>query len=80
MADGAKTKTTRGVSSADRNLHMVQALFADVIEGSINSRVDPKACIPLTQIRPVVRSGVERLKKLFRGRLPQKRGGPALCS
>lgn len=42
-------------------------LFAEVMEGSVNKHVDQRSCIPFSKIRPWVRSGVERLKKVFRG-------------
>lgn len=45
----------------------VMALFADVMEGSTNSRVDPRACVPLTSVRQISRSGVMRLKNIFNG-------------
>jgi len=44
---------------------VAKALFADVMEGSINTTVDPRQCIPLTRIRSVVTSGVKRLKASF---------------
>lgn len=50
----------------DQENCVAKALFADVMEGSINTTVDPRQCIPLTRIRSVVRSGVERLKASFR--------------
>jgi len=46
---------------------VVKALFADVMEGSSNSTVDPQQCIPLTKVREIIRSGVERIKNLFSG-------------
>ena len=49
--------------------HTNTALFADVMEGSTNTRVDPRACIPLTAVRQVVRSGVLRLKSIFSGNI-----------
>ena len=48
-------------------MEVAKALFADVMEGSSNTTVDPRDCIPLTNVRAIVRLGVERMKVLFRG-------------
>ena len=44
----------------------IMALFADVMEGSTNMRVDPRSCVPLTSVRQISRSGVMRLKAIFK--------------
>lgn len=46
---------------------VAKALFADVMEGSVNRVIDPRNCILLTKVRKPVRSGVKRIKALFRG-------------
>lgn len=38
----------------------------DVMAGSVNICVNPRAFIPLTKVRPVSRSGIKRLKAFFR--------------
>lgn len=68
---GRTPRTGGGQSPADAAADMVNALFADVMEGSVNTRIDPRSCIPLTNIREIVRSGVVRLKTLFSGRVAQ---------
>ena len=45
----------------------IMTLFADVMEGSTNMRVDPRSCVPLTSVRQISRSGVMRLKAIFNG-------------
>lgn len=54
-------------SRTPNNVRSSAALFADIMEGSTNIRVDPRACVPLTDIRPIVRSGVQRLKCILSG-------------
>lgn len=39
--------------------------FAEVINESVNTTVDPTACVPLTRIRKISQSGVDRLKSIF---------------
>jgi len=59
-----------GAPDDDRNGVVRRALFQELMEGSVNTTVDPAACIPFTCIREIVRSGVERLKFIF-----SKKGG-----
>ena len=63
----AKNKISSTEPSSGREDASVKALFADIMEGSTNSRVDPRSCIPLTSIRQISRSGVLRLKSIFSG-------------
>ena len=50
-----------------RGLLKANALFADVMEGSVFTTTDPRSCIPFTNIRLICRSGVKRMKRIFRG-------------
>lgn len=41
--------------------------FADIMEGSVMRTVIPNTCIPLIEARRGTKSGVDRLKRIFRG-------------
>ena len=64
---GAKTSGHGKELRSGRFQDSVEVLFGDVMEGSMNTRVDPRGCIPLTAVRNIVRSGVERMKLIFTG-------------
>jgi len=49
----------------DVNISTFKPLFDDLFDGSVNSRIDPFACIPFATVRKPSESGVERLISLF---------------
>ena len=64
-----------GAARTGHGQEVVKAKFVEVMEGSINTTVDPFACIPLTSIRKVVRSGVLRMKNILGKITPSKDDG-----
>ena len=69
---GSQRRTTRHSNyiplvskqgSGSRNAPV--ARFSSVMDGSTNTSVDPMACVPMTNIRQISRSGVDRLKSIF---------------
>lgn len=66
-SEGSKAGHSRidSTSTPDVSMSSSQTRFAEVIEGSINTSVDPLCCVPMTNIRRLSRSGINRLKHLF---------------
>lgn len=54
---------------ADEPKSSVVPHFDDVMCNSVNIKVDPDSCIPLTKIRDICESGVLRLMRLFDGNM-----------
>lgn len=83
---GSKRRSTKdradsvGALNTTFGQQVVRAKFVDVMEGSVNTTVDPFSCIPLTCIRKVVRSGVLRMKRIL-GKISNSMKGPEVpCS
>ncbi len=57
-----RTKFSHHFENSDET---IVAEFTDVMEGSQNLFVDPHSCVPLTKIRSLSKSGVNRLMHLL---------------
>lgn len=64
-----------GVAGTGHGQEVLKAKFLEVMEGSVNTTVYPFACIPLTSMWNVVRSGVLRMKRILGKVKPSKDNG-----
>ena len=65
MRDTGQTRRGGVATEWLKNVDTVIPHFRDVMLGSRNIEVCPEACIPFTNIRPRVRSGIIKLKAIL---------------
>ena len=63
----SKRTTPKKAFQHEKTSTLFTTAYLDVLNESVNRLVDPSACIPLTMIRPISNSGVQKLKRLFTG-------------